>query len=150
MATQTTYLTEQRTALEGMIGNTEPNNLISREVETAAIGFGKAVKQGVADRGVIAASAAADVVRGITVRDQSVGPDSIDEFAVNDSALVMTRGLVWVTAFDTVIAGAPVYMRVVGGSGKFTDTTTDNLAIPNAIFETGGAADELVLVRLLG
>ena len=150
MATQTTYLTEQRTALEGMIGNTEPNNLISREVETAAIGFGKTVNQGTADTGVVAATAAADVVRGITVRDQSIDANTPDQFAVGDSALVMTRGLVWVTAFDTVVAGAPVYMRVAGGSGKFTDTTTDNLPIPNAIFETSGDADELVLVRLLG
>lgn len=150
MATQTTYLTEQRTALEGMIGNTEPNNLISREVETAAIGFGKAVKQGTADAGVEAADTVGDVIRGITVRDQSVEADSPNQYAVKDSALVMTRGLVWVTAYDTVAAGAPVYVAVNNTSDKFTDTTTSNLAVPNAIFETSGDADELVLVRLLG
>lgn len=150
MATQTTYLTEQRTALEGMIGNTEPNNLISREVETAAVGFGKAVKQGTADTGVAAADTVGDVIRGITVRDQSVEADSPNQYAVKDSALVMTRGLVWVTAYDTVVAGAPVYVAVNNTSDKFTDTTTSNLAVPNAIFETSGAADELVLVRLLG
>lgn len=150
MATQTNYRNEQRAALEGMIGNTEPNNLISREVEGAAIGFGKAVKQGTADTGVEAASATDDVVRGITVRDQSVDAESPNEFAVGDSALVMTRGLVWVTAYDNVEAGAPVYVAVNNTSDKFTDTTTSNLAVPNAIFETSGAADELVLVRLLG
>jgi len=132
-------------AFNGMIANTEPNVLISREVQTAAIGFGKVVKQGTADKQVIAASAAADVVRGITVRDQSA---TADAFAVGESALVMTKGVIWVTAFDTVVAGAPVYMRVTGGSGKFTDTSTDNLAIPGAIFETSGAADALVAIRL--
>ncbi|WP_226780336.1 structural cement protein Gp24 [Oceaniglobus trochenteri] len=145
MAVQSTYLDNMPVAFEGMIANTEPNVLISREVQTAAIGFGKAVKQGTADKQVIAASAAADVVRGITVRDQST---TDDEFAVADSALVMTKGVIWVTAFDTVVAGAAVYMRVAGGSGKFTDTSTDNLAIPGAIFETSGAADELVAIRL--
>ena len=145
MAVQTTYATNMAVALNGMIANTEPNVLISREVETAAIGFGLAVKQGTGDKQVEAATAAADVVRGITVRDQSVTSDT---FAVGESALVMTKGVVWVTAFDTVVAGAAAYMRVVGGSGKFTDTTTDNLAIPGAIFETSGVADELVAIRL--
>ncbi|WP_108482268.1 structural cement protein Gp24 [Oceaniglobus ichthyenteri] len=145
MAVQSTYAETMPVALNGMIANTEPNVLISREVQTAAIGFGKVVKQGTADKQVQAATAANDVVRGITVRDQSA---TGDEFAVADSALVMTKGVIWVTAFDTVVAGAPVYMRVAGGAGKFTDTTTDNLAIPGAIFETSGAADELVAIRL--
>lgn len=147
MAVQTTYRTELPAAFEGMIANTEPNVLISREVEGAAIGFGKAVKQGAADMGVAAATAAADVVRGITVREQST-PGDADEFPVGSSALVMTKGVIWVTAFDTVAAGAPVYMRVVGGSGRFTDTSIDNLPIPGAIFDSSGGAGELVKIRL--
>ncbi len=145
MAIQSTYATKMATAYAGMIVNTEPNVLISREVESAAVGFGKAVKQGTGDAQVIAATAAVDVVRGITVRDQST---TDDKFAVADSALVITKGVIWVTALDTVVAGAPVYMVVAGGSGKFTDTTTSNLAIPGAIFETSGAADDLVAIRL--
>ena len=147
MAVQTTYLTEQAAAFEGMIANTEPNVLISRTVESAAIGFGKAVKQGTGDGQVIAASAAADVFRGITVRDQSAH-GTADSFPVGSSALVMTKGVIWVTAFDTVVAGAAVYMRVVGGSGKFTDTSTDNLPIPGAIFDSSGGANDLVKIRL--
>ena len=147
MAVQSTYRTEQAAAFEGMIANTEPNTLISREVESAAIGFGKAVKQGTGDNQVIAATAAADVFRGVTVRDQSAHGEA-DEFPVGSSALLMTKGVIWVTAFDTVVAGAPVYMRVTGGSAKFTDTSTDNLPIPNAIFDSSGAADELVKIRL--
>jgi len=145
MAVQTTYATTMAVAFNGMIANTEPNVLISREVETAAVGFGLVVKQGTADKQVEAATGAADVVRGITVRDQSAISDT---FAVGDSALVMTKGVVWVTALDGVVAGAPVYMVVAGGSGKFTDTSTSNLAVPGAIFETSGAADELVAIRL--
>lgn len=147
MAVQSTYRTEMRAAFEGMIANTEPNILISREVEGAAIGFGKAVKQGTADDGVAAATAAADVFRGITVRDQS-SHGVEDTFPVGTSALIMTQGVIWVTAFDTVVAGAPVYMRVTGGSGRFTDTATDNLPIPGAIFDSSGGAGELVKVRI--
>lgn len=145
MAVQTNYNETMAVAFEGMIANTEPNVLISREVEAAAIGFGKAVKQGTGDYQVQAASAAGDTVRGITVRDQSA---LNDQFAVADSALVMTKGVVWVTAYDAVVAGAPVYLAVANASDKFTDTATSNLAIPGAIFETSGAADDLVAIRL--
>jgi hypothetical protein len=149
MAVQTTYRTDLRPAFEGMIANTEPNILISREVETAAIGFGKAVKQGTADDQVLAATAADDVFRGITVRDQSAHGVA-DTFPVGSSALIMTQGVVWVTAFDTVVAGAQVYMRVAGGLGRFTDTATDNLPIPGAIFDSSGGAGELVKIRIGG
>lgn len=146
MATQDTYLTSLPKAFEGMIADTEPCVLISRQVEGAAIGFGRAVKQGTADRGVAAASAAADKYRGITVRDQSVLDGS--DFNVGEDALIMTKGVIWVTAYDTVVAGAPVYVAVTNTSYKFTDTATTNLAIPNAVFEDSGSADELVRIRL--
>jgi len=146
MATQTTYGTAFAASYLGMVANEEPNNLISRSVEGAAVGFGVVVKQGTADRGVAAATAANDVVRGITVRDQST---TDDEFAVGADALVMTRGVIWVTAGETVTAGSPAYMKVgTADAGKFMVTTTSNLAIPRAIFETSGAKDALVAVRL--
>ena len=148
MAVQTDYTSEMAPGYEGMIANTEPNVLISRTVEGAAIGFGRAVKQGTADTEIEAATAAADVYRGITVRDQSVDPSSANATPVGESALVMTKGVVWVTAFDGVVAGAPVYMRVAGGSARFTDTATDNLAIPGAVFDSSGGAGDLVKIRL--
>lgn len=150
-AVQSTYLNENAIAYEGMIVNTEPNNLISREVEGAAIGFGKAVKQGTADAGVALATASNDVFRGITVRTND---QDAEEYPVRASALVMTRGVIWVTAHDTVVAGAAVYVAVSASPAadamKFTDAASGNLAVPNAIFESSGAADELVKIRLLG
>lgn len=146
MAVQTNYSENIATAFEGMIANTEPNILISRTVEGAAIGFGKVVKQGAADYGVAAATAADDVYRGITVRDQST---TDDEFAVGDSALVITQGVIWVTAGEAVEAGEAVYMKVgTADAGKFMSTSTNNLAISGAVFDTSGAKDTLVAVRL--
>lgn len=143
---QSNYLDNMAEAYEGMIANEEPNVVISRTVETAAIGFGKAVKQGVGDHGILAAAGASDAYRGITVRDQSVVPTSVDTYPVGATAAVMTKGVIWVTALDTVIAGAAVYMAIA--SKKFTDTTTSNLPIPNAVFEDSGGADDLVRIRL--
>lgn len=144
MPNQDTYLDRLGQAYEGMIANTEPNVLISRQIEGAAVGFGKAVKQGTADYGVAAATADTDVVRGITVRDQSVLENS--QYEVAADANVMTKGVIWVTAHDGVAAGAPVFMSVA--SNKFTDTATSNLPIPGATFEDTGVADDLVRIRL--
>ncbi|WRH62046.1 MAG: hypothetical protein RSE12_16990 [Fuscovulum sp.] len=148
-AIQTNYPAEMAAAYEGMIANTEPNNLISRQVEGAAIGFGKVVKQGTASNGVAAATAAADVVRGITVRDQSVDANSPNLVPVNESALILQRGVIWVTAGESVVAGDPVYMVVgTAQAGRFGKTPTNNLAIPRAIFDSAGGVGALVKVRI--
>lgn len=150
MAVQTDYV-DLRAAFEGMIANTEPNILISRTVEDDPVGFGKVVTQGAGDNGVVAAEADNDVVRGITVRDMSVDPASPDAFAVGDSALIMTQGVIWVTAGATVAAGDLVYMVVgTARAGQFTNASTDNLPIPGAIFDSSGDADDLVKVRIGG
>lgn len=148
---QTNYLDQLPLAFEGMIADTEPSVLISRDVEAAVIGFGKAVKQGTLDYQVQGATAAADVYRGITVRDNFAGGTGVDvdKYPIKSSAMLMVKGVIWVTAGATVVAGAPVYMVVgTGNAGKFTSVSTSNLPIPNAIFETGGALDGLVAIRL--
>ena len=147
MAVQTTYPSNLAAAYVGMIANTEPNTLISRDVQTAAIPFGRVVKPGTAANQVVAATAANDIVRGITVRDQSAV--TTDAFGVNESALIMTQGVVWVTAGGTCTHGTAVYMIVgTADAGKFTSTSTDNLLIPGALFDTTASANALVKVRL--
>jgi hypothetical protein len=145
-AVQTTYLDNQPEAFEGSIVNTEPNNLISRQVETAAIPYGRAVKQGVGVNGVLAATAQADIFRGITVRDQSNAGDVADVVPVGESALIMERGVIWVKAGAACNVGTAAYMLA---DGRFTSTVGTNLAIPRAIFDsTQAVANGLVKLRL--
>lgn len=143
---QTSYLDRAVAAYEGMVANLEPAVLISRTVATAAIGFGLAVKQSTNDHDVEAADDAADVYRGITVRDQSIDPALVDEYAVGETATIITKGVVWVKAGATVAAGAAVYM--IDADGRFTSSSSGNLAIPNAVFDASAVADALVPVRL--
>jgi hypothetical protein len=135
-----------------MIANLEPFNTISRQVETAAVGFGKALKKGTGDRQVQAATAAVDIVMGISVRDQSVAlPTSGtgDQYSVLDDALVLQRGVIWVTAGATVTVGAQVYMVVgTGQAGNFTTISASNLLIPGAFFESSGVVGDLVKIRI--
>lgn len=141
-AVQTTYLTELAQAFVGMIVNTEPNNLISREAE-GAIDFGKVVKQGTLDNQVVEADNASDVVRGISVRDYSAVNSA---FADKDSALIMDRGVIWGEAGGTCTVGTDVY--AIPASGKFTSTSTSNLSVPNAVFDSTAADGDLVKVRI--
>lgn len=147
-ALQTNYDDKLSAAFEGMVVNTEPFIIISREVQTAAIGFGKAVKQGTADRQVQAATASADVYRGITIRDQSTRLNGVtpDQVPVGDSIAVMVEGVVWVKAGGTCTVGTAAYM--IAADGRFTSTSTSNLPIVRGIFESSGIANDLVKLRL--
>lgn len=149
MAIQTVYNNNMAAGVKGMIANTGSAELISKTVETATLGFGVVVKQGVADDGIVAATAAADVYRGITVRDQSVRPGTADTIAVYDSAALIIEGVVWVLAGGTCTVGTAAYMIVgTGQAGNFTSTSTSNLPIPRGTFESSGVSGDLVKLRL--
>ena len=151
MAVQTTYLTEMAAAYNGMIANTEPNVLISREVETSAgIGFGVPVIQGTADNQVDVVSASTDDVVGITVRDQSVDPSSADTFAQYDTALLLRKGVMWVTVTDAggVAAGDDVWVLVSNGTFSNADAgTSGSLKLTGSRWESSAANGALAKIR---
>lgn len=148
MAVQSTYSDNMAAAYEGMIANTEPNVLISRTVETAAgIGFGVPVIQGTADDECDEVAASTDTVIGITVRDQSTEDDT---FAQYDSALLMRKGVLWVTVTDAggVDAGDDVWVAVADGTFSNADAGTDgSIQINDARWESSAANGELAKIR---
>lgn len=142
-AVQTTYTATMAAGLEGMVVNSEPEVVISRLVEGAAgIGFGKVAVQGTADN-QIKPSAASTKYRGITVLDPVRPSDKYDQY---DTAAIMTKGVIWVQASVAVAVGDPVYY--VPATGVFTNVSTSNTAIPNAIFDSSTAGAGLAKVRL--
>jgi hypothetical protein len=142
MAVQTDYPSTQPAAIAGAQATMVPATLISRNVETAAgIGFGKAVAQGAADKGVIAYAGTAAFL-GIALLDRSAHTG--DLFAKGESARVMTRGDVWVVAAVAVAAGDPVTLTA---AGEFSNT--GGTAVANARWDTSTtAAGQLAVVRL--
>lgn len=142
-AIQTTYGQYHAAAVEGMVANSEPADIISRIVEgSGGIGFGKAAVQGTADD-QIKVSAASTKFRGITMLDPTQDADLYPQYA---TAAVMVKGVIWVLAGATVVVGDPVY--VIPASGVFTNSSSGNTAIPNAIFDSSAASGALVKVRL--
>jgi len=148
MAVQSTYSDNMAAAYAGMIANTEPNVLISRTVETAAgIGFGVPVIQGTADDGCDVVAASTDTIVGITVRDQSTEDDTFARF---DSALLMRKGVLWVTVTDAggVSAGDAVWVKVSDSTFSNADAGSDgSVKINDARWESSAANGALAKIR---
>lgn len=140
MAIQTDYNATLAPAVAGAQATMVPATIISRNVEDDPIGFGVGVSQGDADKGVVAGGT--DFV-GITLLDRSAAGEG-DTFRVGDSARVMTKGDVWVSADVAVAAGDPVTMTAAGAFSN-----TGGTAIDNARWDTSTtAAGQLAVVRL--
>jgi hypothetical protein len=149
MAVQTTYLDNMAVAYAGMIANTEPNVLISKEVETSAgVGFAVPVIQGTADNQCDVVAASTDAVTGITVRDQSTTDDL---FALKDTALLMRKGVIWVTVTDAggVAAGDAVWVLVSNGTFSNADAGSDgSINLAGCRWETSAANGALAAIRV--
>lgn len=151
MAIQTTYSENISAAYEGMIANTEPNILVSRTVENSAgVGFGKPVKKGSGDNGCTGVLTGATEIIGITVRDRSVRPANPNLFAQYESALLMRKGVIWVTVTDAggVADGDPVWIKLSDGTFSNADVgSSGGLRLGGARWESTGANGALAKIR---
>lgn len=148
MSVQDNYRDNLRSAVAGQRANTEHAVMISRNVEDEdGIGFGLAVAQGDDDHGCHAFTTGDSAILGITVRERSLDANTPDKFKHRESARVMTKGTIWVTASVAVDAGDPVY--VVPATGAFAKTSASSaVQIPNARWDTSTDGEALAVVRL--
>lgn len=151
MAIQTTYSANIAAAYEGQIANLEPNILISRTVENSGgVGFGKPVQKGSADNGCTGVLTGATEILGITVRDRSVRPATPNLFAQYESALLMRKGVIWVTVTDAggVADGDPVWINKTNGTFSNADAGSSNgIRLGAARWESTGANGALAKIR---
>lgn len=141
---QSTYADNITAGYKGAIVNTEPRNLISRNVEdSGGIDFGLAVMQGSEDKGCVVGDGT-DFL-GVTVRDQSVEASDPDTFEYQSSARIMTRGVIWVENSGGVTAGDPVVALADGALG-----TSSSPVVSNARWETTALDGVLTQLRLAG
>lgn len=121
----------------GMIAETQFKDAASRRVEGGDIGYGLAVTRGTGAEQVILGGA--DFV-GISVADHAHG----DGYNAGDVGAFLRKGAIWVTAETPVTAGQDVTFTPATG------VIGNGLASPieGAVFETSGAAGDLVRVYL--
>lgn len=160
MATQTNYLETQAVAVAGMPATMINGPIISRTVETAAIGFGRAVTQGATDKGVEAFGTGDTTFIGITLLDRSaagmtvvdgqVTGRTVDSFGIGESARIAPVGSgrdVWVVCASGCTAGDGVFVRP--SNGDFQDSNANSaVQIPGARWDTSASATGLAVVRL--
>jgi hypothetical protein len=148
MSLQTSYSSNMPVALVGQLANTEQATIISRTVEdSAGIAFGLAVAQGTEDNEVKAFCSGDTAILGINVRQRSANPETPSKVAQYESARVMTKGCVWVTASVAVNAGDPVY--VIPATGAFAKTSASSaVQISGARWDTSTTGEGLARVRL--
>lgn len=142
-AVQSTYNATIANGAVGQVADLSLSDVISRECEPASIGFGVAVVQGTADHQ--AKTGAAGVFIGITVRDVTLDARRNDAYAQYDTMGVMTKGVIWVTAGEAVVAGDVVYRTTAGVLNK---TSSGNTLIANARWETSAGNGALAKLRL--
>ncbi|MNN68712.1 hypothetical protein D3C81_1844410 [compost metagenome] len=63
-----------------------------------------------------------------------------EQYARYESARILKKGPITVTASVAVVAGDPVYLTP---AGAFTNVSTSNVAIPNSRFDTSASAGAL-------
>ena len=113
MAIQSTYDERLNIGFAGQISSSIPSTLITGRAEEA-IPFGRACVQGTADRDFMLLSAVGQRVLGISRRDQSIDPDSVNEYPVNENVALLEQGEIFVTAGANVAAGQTVFARLDG------------------------------------
>lgn len=160
MTVQSTYSDTQPAAVAGMPATLINGPVISRTVETANVPFGRAVTQGVADKGCILFGSGHTVFLGIALMDRSAAGTTVvagqitartpDTFGVGESALIAPVGSgrdVWVVCATGCSAGDSVFVRP--SNGALQDSNANSaVQIPGARWDTSAAAAGLAVVRL--
>ncbi|MEQ1716253.1 MAG: hypothetical protein ABL907_09760 [Hyphomicrobium sp.] len=140
---QGAYLPTMDAAREGMVANSVDFDIISRNCETANVGFGRAMVQGAAAEGV--ALGAAGFFLGVTVRNPALRVDNNDQYQIGDGVALLSRGAMWVVSVAACVAGNPVYRTA---TGTLTPTAAGNTLVDRAYFETAAAAGGLARIAL--
>ena len=152
MATQTTYPDIAAAAVVGAQATMRDADIVSRAVETAAgIAFGSPVMQGTADKQV--GFFTAGTVYGVAMLDRSAvglnpatGVIADDTFGLNESARIMVKGDIWLTAAVAVAAGDPVYVRPSNGTWQ-NDATNSGVLVVGARWDTSAAIAGLAVAH---
>jgi hypothetical protein len=141
MAIQTTYDTGLSAPTPGSIGGSDFNSKTGICETVAGIGFGLAVGQGSADKGVVLGVGTGFL--GISIRDVAVGAE-VTKYPRYGNMGYISRGQIWVLAGAAVGAGDAVHYDAATGAISNSGGNT----VPGARFVTSGANGARVLIEL--
>ena len=136
---QDTFNQYRDNAYEGQVSDIGQNDIVSRVIETAAIGFGKPVVNGSGSRSVVGVSGStvAGDIKGFSVRSMAVENNASDvaEYGVGDVASVLRRGRIFVKCVDGATKDDSVFVVI-------------NVAGGDALGDLRGSADSTNTIQL--
>lgn len=143
---QTSYNQTHAPAFAGMVADHQTRTVISR-LAVGTVPFGTSVVQHPnANSVTLAGGAPGAPFRGVAILDSTVrAVNPLNSYANGDTVAVMTQGTVWVVAASNVTEGQAAFYDA---NGNFTDVAANDMAIPNATFDTSALAGSLVRLRL--
>jgi len=124
-------------------------DVVSSRAAEGAVAFGLAVTYGTdPEKQCEVVDNASDTFLGVALKTHTVvvAAGATPGYADEDSVSVLEQGAVWVEVTSAVAAGAPAYVDV--SNAKFTDVSTDNLAVPNGSFETSAESGGLAVLKI--
>lgn len=157
MAVQTEYSIDHKQAYVGMIADRQILNTVSKlNKGSVNIEFGKAIVTDGENGGklVLAASVEKEFI-GVALRELNRAieeGDTLGAVAGQDFSVV-THGVIWVKATETVAKDDPVFVRVgATNTGDFANIlgvgVTLGISISGAKFLTGGGTGDLVKISI--
>lgn len=123
---QSTFAEDIDLGYPGMEADGELSSIITRTLESATCGFGKAVYAGVADNGCVTTPSARLLGFTLTNSGLAVTADrAADQYIAKDNVRIKNRGKIWVDVAVAVADGDAVY---VTAAGLITNVATANTA----------------------
>ena len=136
---QNSFVEDIPVGYPGMEADGELSNIITRTLESASAGFGKAVYRGTNDRGAVTTPAAGALL-GFTIANKGLPVTSdraADTFITKDNLRIKNRGKIWVLAGAAVADGEQVY---VTSGGAITNVSTSNTIADGWFFDDTAAS----------
>lgn len=146
MAIQTTYSENIDAARAGLVAGCDFDVESGIVEDAAGIGFGLAVAQGTADKG-ITVGGTTTTFRGVSVRDVTAGAEQ-DKNTQYQNIGVLVRGEIWVSPSGTVNANDAVYFTAA--TGRFSATSGGNVLVKGARWMDSASADGFARIKLSG
>ena len=150
MSAQTSYSSSMDKCYHGQIGDIGPSDIVSKCVQTAAIGFGIAVSRGTLDNQIT--KGGDNTFFGVTVRSldrEGTANTGAITYAVGETAAVMRKGYIWLTLTTNAAVGSDLHYTDTTGVIDAGTASTSETILAGATLETAvTSSQKLALVRL--
>ncbi len=151
MVAQTTYNETPAAGFAGMLNELFHPRVVDTNIAEGAVPIGQPVKKGTADAQGIVATAAGDILNGISLFASDLVNDSGTPTWSDEEAFpVLRSGRMYVTAGETVVKGDPVFAGVGGEIGEYFNDSGEVTQITDWHISTALVTSNVIALTING